>query len=61
MSLSADREFPSPIPVSGVGFFSSDELFHEMNELGVSVFHRPLSMFCPVLCSEKVPAIPDHR
>ena len=55
-SLPTDQEVPCWISGSAVKFLHSDELFHGLYKLVVSVFYCPLSMFCPVVYSENTPA-----
>ena len=45
------------IPGSAVQFFSCLELSHGMYDIGDPVFHCPLSIFCPMLSLEEIPAL----
>ena len=49
MSFPTDQEDPGSIRGIAIECFSSEELFHGIYGLGVSVFHCPLSMFCHLL------------
>ena len=43
--LPSAQQVPSSIPDSGVGFFSSRELFYGMYGMAVCMFHCPFSIF----------------